>query len=132
MIKELTIGDDFRAHAKITNHLPESQGRIITAMSMCSNLIQVYSPYTHKCIWDMTGLQGIIPNISSVKALIRKNIIVPTITDKEWEVQIALGTADERKWEINKALFKPLVNAVRVIRVVEETLKERGVFDGGL
>ena len=129
---DITIGDDLRAHTKIEFALPGPQGTIIHAMSMCSNLIQIYCSTQRKIFWDMTGINGRIPHPASIKALIRKNIIIPTISNKEWEVQIALGVDGERVWKINPALFEPLINAICLIRTIEEKLKAGGVFDASL
>lgn len=119
---ELTIGDVITAYTIISRPLPEPQRRIIIAMCNGSDLVQIYSQ--RKLFWDMTRMQGIIPHTSSVKALIKKKLIVPTISNKEWEVQIALGTAEERVWKLNDAVLNPLQNAVCLIRSVEEDLKE--------
>ena len=135
---ELTMGDNLNAWAVIKYGLPERQGEIINAMGLHANLIQYYCPddsIEQKIlwnVWDMTGRCSVRPNTSSVKALIRKNIIIPTISNKEWEVQIALGTAEERVWKINPALFEPLINAECLIRTTTEKLKAGGVFDDNL
>ena len=120
---EITIGDNIGAYTTISRSLPEPQERIINAMSMCSDLIQVYSHSQRKLFWDMTGMQGIIPYANAVKALIRKKLIVPTISNKEWEVQMALGTAEERVWKLNDAVLEPLQNAICLIRSIREDLK---------
>ena len=92
-------------------------------MSLGSDLIQVYCPERQKVLWDMTGWNGIIPYQASVKVLVRKRIVIPTISDKEWKVQIALGTASERVWKINPMIFEPLQNSICLIRTIEEHLK---------
>lgn len=125
---ELTIGNNLRAYATISAALPKKQGAIIHTMSMHADLIQIYCPTQRKSFWDMTNMYY-APHASSVKALIRKNIIVPTISNKEWEVQIALGTADERVWKINPKVLDPLVNAICLIRTTEEKLKAKGKFE---
>lgn len=124
---EQTIGDSLRAYAKIEYALPDNQRCIIHAMGMCSDLIQVYCSTQRKIFWDMTGMKGRIPHRSSVNALIRKNIIVPTISNKEWEVQIALGTAEKRVWKINPVIFDPLINAICLIRTIKEKLTANAV-----
>jgi len=121
---EITIGDNIGAYSTISHSLPELQGRIITAMSYCSDLVQVYSHSQRKSSWEMTGSYGAVSHASSVKALIRKKLIVPIISDKEWEVQIALGTAEERMWKLNDAVLELLQNAICLIRSVREDLKE--------
>ena len=125
---ELTIGDDLKAWATIEFALPGPQREIIKAISMCSDLIQVYCATQQKIFWDMTGRYGRIPHPASVKALIRKNIITPTISNKEWEVQMALGVDGERVWKINPSLFEPLINAICLIRTTQEKLKAGGIF----
>jgi len=126
---EITIGDDLTAYTKIGSSLPHRQGEIIRAMSMCSGLIQVYCFDRRKIIWDMTGPNGVIPHLASVKALVRRNLIIPIISNKEWEVQIALGTADERTWQLNRAVLNPLQNAICLIRTIEEHLEGGGKFN---
>lgn len=126
---ELTIGDDLRAWTTIEFGLPGPQGAIIRAMGLRSDLIQIYCSTQRKIFWNMTGRYGTVPHRTAVKALIRKNIIVPTISNKEWEVQIALGIDGERVWKINPALFEPLINAKCLIRTIEEKLKAGGVFE---
>lgn len=124
---ELTIGDDLAAWATISASLPDSQREIINTMSMYADLMQVYYSTQRKIFWDMTNM-CYAPHTSSIKALIRKNIIIPTISNKEWEVQMALGVDGERVWKINPVLFDPLINAICLIRTTKEKLKARGVF----
>ena len=124
-----TIGDNLTAYSIIKNCLSKSQGNIIYAMSLGSGLIQVYCPERQKALWDMSGLYGIIPHQASVKVLIRKGIIVPTISDKEWKVQIALGTADERVWKINPTVLEPLQNSICLIRTIKERLEAGETFN---
>ena len=126
---EISIGDDFRAYNTIVDSLPESQGKIIYAMSMSSDLHQIYFSKRRKSLWDMTGPYGVIPHHASVRALIKRNIIVSTISNEEWNIQIALGTADERIWKLNKTILEPLQNAICLIRTIGEHLKAGDTFD---
>ncbi len=41
-----------------------------------------------------------ITNTNTVKALIRKNAIVPTMSDKEFKIQYALGVIDYREYRL--------------------------------
>ncbi len=126
---EITIGDDYKAHTIISYVLSKRQGEIIAAMGMGSDLEQIYCTERQKILWDMTGPNGTIPLVRAVKALVRKNIIVPTMTNKEWKIQIALGSTDTRIWKINPAMLKPLKNAVCLIRTIEENLKRGRKFN---
>jgi len=126
---EITIGDSCNASSIIKYSLSEKQGHIISAMSLGSDLIQVYDPERQKVLWDMTGRNGVIPYLVTVKALIKKNLVVPTISDKEWKIQIALGSTDERIWKLNPAMLEPLENAVCLIRTIKENLKAGRTFD---
>ncbi|KKK76168.1 hypothetical protein LCGC14_2866380 [marine sediment metagenome] len=126
---EITIGDSLRAHHTIKYALSDKQGIIIEAMWMGSDLIQVYDPEHQKVLWDMTGRNGTIPHKASVKVLVKRNIIIPTISDKEWKIQIALGSMDERIWKLNPAILEPLENAVCLLRTTEENLKAGRIFN---
>ena len=65
-------------------------------------VIVFYKPRYYK-IWRyfiaLRSLDGCIysretpVNTNMVKCLIRKGVLVPEISNKEWEVQVALGTA---------------------------------------
>lgn len=125
---EVLLTDDFKAYRIIEDSLYEGQMCIIHAMSLGADLIQVYSNITHKTLWDMTGINGIIPHLSSVKALIRKNLIVPTMSNKEWTIQVALGATNKRIWQLQPTLLEPLQNAVCLIRTIEENLKAGNIF----
>lgn len=132
-VRELTIGDNIGAHFKIEYALPKRQAVIIKAIGDCAELVQVYSHSKQKLSWRVESPFGghEPPHTSAVNALIRKNLITPIdISDKEWAVQVALGTAEKRIWEINPALFDPLINAICLIRLIEEDLKSRKVFNG--
>lgn len=41
-----------------------------------------------------------ITNTNTVKTLIRKNVIVPTISNKEFKIQYALGVIDYREYRL--------------------------------
>lgn len=126
---EVTIGDDISVWNTIIWALSERQGEIIRAMSQGSDLIQVYCPVRQRALWDMTGLKGIIPHNASVKVLVRRGIIIPTISDKEWKIQIALGSIDERIWKVNPVILESLQYSSCLYRTIQERLETGGKFN---
>ncbi|KKL00939.1 hypothetical protein LCGC14_2627810, partial [marine sediment metagenome] len=123
-----SIGDNISAHTTICNALPKCQKEVIHAMDY-GKLTQYCGETRYwvgsKATWSISGSKHMIPTIKTMKALIRKNIIVPdSMSRKEWDIQIALGSADTCIWKLNPTMLKSLENAICLIRTIEKTLKQ--------
>jgi len=132
--RELSIGDNVSAYMTIYNALPKRQSAVLYAMEY-GQLIQQCEDHTSppKISWTVTGYKAMDPHKAVIKALIRKNIVVPNgMSNKEWNMQVALGTAWRRHWKINPDLFDPLMHAICLIRSIEKGLKSGKVFNGSL